>query len=267
VFVTQLCHPDVVMYLLAVKSLARFLPPARVYVLDDTSLTARDRDVLASHVPGLELSSIASVKNTTCPAGGTWERLLFIADLPGSAYAIQLDADTLTLRPPREVRRCVEDGVSFTLGTGQGRAIVPASEAARMVREVATSVDRHVQILAEQKLDELPGAATLRYVRGNSGFAGFGPAAGRRAAIEAFSASMAALLGPAKWAEWGSEQVTSNFVIANSPGAEVLPYPVYGYHHPGRSGAESVLVHYMGTYRFAGGAYLADAREVIRELG
>src|SRR4029077_20682988 len=69
VFVTQLCHDDLLMYLLAVKSLARFLAPARVCVLDDTSLTAGDRDVLARHVPGVELSSITSVKNTACPAG------------------------------------------------------------------------------------------------------------------------------------------------------------------------------------------------------
>lgn len=266
-FVTQLCHPDLVMYLLAVKSLARFLAPGRVCVLDDTSLTVRDRDVLARHVPGIELSSITSVKNTACPAGGTWERLLFIADLPGSVYAIQLDADTLTLKPPRDVQRCVEDGTSFTLGTAQGRTIVPASEAARMVRAIATPADRHVQILAEQKLDALPGVASLSYVRGNSGFAGFAPAPGRRAGIEQFSASMSALVGPAKWAEWGSEQVTSNYVIANAPRAEVLPYPRYGYHHPGRSGADSVLVHYMGSYRFRDGTYLAEAREVIRELG
>ena len=267
VFVTQLCHVDLIMYLLAVKSLARFLRPARVHVLDDTSLTARDCDVLARHIPGLALSSIASVKNTACPAGGTWERLLYIADLPGATYAIQLDADTLTLRPPREVERCVEEAVSFTLGTAQGQVIVPATEASHAVRQLATPADRHVQILAEQKLAALPGVASLRYVRGNSGFAGFAPATGRRAIIEAFSASMSGLLGPAKWAEWGSEQVTSNFVVANAAGARVLPYPRYGYHHPARSRAESVLVHYMGSYRFRGGTYLAEAREVVRELG
>src|SRR4029077_6859646 len=120
-------------------------------------------------------------------AGGTWERLLFIADLADSTYAIQLDADTLTLRPPEEVRRCVAETVSFTLGTAQGRSIIRASEAARIVREIATPGDRHVQVLAEQKLGELPGVAELSYVRGNSGFAGFGPGPARRATIEAFS--------------------------------------------------------------------------------
>ncbi|MFB3064989.1 MAG: hypothetical protein ACE10D_00610, partial [Planctomycetota bacterium] len=38
--VTQLCHADVFMYLVAIHSLARHVTPRRVVVLDDESLTA-----------------------------------------------------------------------------------------------------------------------------------------------------------------------------------------------------------------------------------
>src|SRR5262245_21872382 len=34
--VTELCHRDILMYLLAVKSLARFIPNRKVFILDDT---------------------------------------------------------------------------------------------------------------------------------------------------------------------------------------------------------------------------------------
>src|SRR2546422_639587 len=84
VLVTQLCHRDVSMYLLAIKSLARFIRPKRVFVVDDMSLTDHDKSQLRRHVPSITIVPITSVENTVCPKGGCWERLLFISDLASS---------------------------------------------------------------------------------------------------------------------------------------------------------------------------------------
>ena len=55
-------------------------------------------------------------------------------------------------------------------------------------------------------------------------FAGFAPSGEGRRIAEAFSREATALLGAERWAQWGSEQVTSNFVIANQPDPLLLPY-------------------------------------------
>lgn len=84
----------------------------------------------------------------------------------------------------------------------------------------------HVQNLAEQQFCKLRNYKKLRYLRGCSGFAGFSKGSFSRSNVEEFSEEMEGVLGKI-WLNWGSEQVTSNFIIANSPNACVLPYPKY----------------------------------------
>ena len=168
--VTQLCHADVFMYLVAIHSLTRYVTPRRVVVLDDGSLTAADHDTLRGQVEGLDIRSIADVANPACPSGGTWERLLTIADLVPEGYVIQVDADTLTFAEPSEVLQCVRESKSFTLGTHLGRTVISMEEASRNAQEMKGG---HIQVLAESLFHKLPDAARLRYIRGNSGFAGF----------------------------------------------------------------------------------------------
>ena len=52
---------------------------------------------------------------------------------------------------------------------------------------------------------------------------------------------MTAELG-SRWTEWGTEQVTSNYVVANSPEAMVLPYPKYACFDLNMDPAESVFL-------------------------
>ena len=53
---------------------------------------------------------------------------------------------------------------------------------------------------------------------------------------------MEAILGTS-WFEWGSEQVASNFVVANSPNPIVLPLPTYSCFGPSELGyRESILL-------------------------
>ncbi len=265
-FVSQVCHRDIAMYLLAVKSLARHVRPKMVFVLDDTSLTQRDKEILRRHIQPIEILPVTSVANSNCPKGGCWERLLFISDKVPTAYVVQVDSDTLTLGTPQAVQQHIDANRSFTLGEWRGQKIVSAREAARSVKDHVTNGSAHVQMVSEAHLDRLEFYQEAKYIRGSAGFAGFARASLCRDAVECFSGSMAQLIGENKWSEWGSEQVTSNFVVANTYGAEVLPFPEYCFHSPEFDVEPATFVHFIGSYRFHGGRYARLARRVIAQL-
>ncbi|MCA1661415.1 MAG: hypothetical protein LC648_04365, partial [Novosphingobium sp.] len=127
----------------------------------------------------------------------------------------------------------------------------------------------HVQAAIERVLDQvaISGREGLRYVRGCSGFAGFAPSGDGRTLAELFSREAERLLGSARWAEWGSEQVTSNFVIANEPEAMLLPYERYFNFWNAGVPADARFVHFVGTYRHHGGAYAQATAQAIAALG
>jgi hypothetical protein len=124
----------------------------------------------------------------------------------------------------------------------------------------------HVQLVAEANMDRVVSDEPLRYVRGCSAFAGFGKSSFSRTTVERLSSRLASAIGPAKWNEWGSEQVTSCLVVANTPGGKVLPFSEYCYHRPELEMEGRTFIHFMGTYRFRLGRYSQLATRVIREL-
>ena len=68
-----------------------------------------------------------------------------------------------------------------------------------------------------------------------------------------------------KWAEWGSEQVMSNIVVANIPNAIVLPHPKYADCHKMKADVTE-FIHFIGSCRFDGGNYGRLAAQVIATL-
>lgn len=255
-------------YLVAVKSLHAQLQRGRVVILDDGSLTAADKAVLARQLDHPRIIPIAAVVTGPCPQGGTWERLLTILDLRQDAYVIQLDSDTVTLEPVPEIADAIAAARSFTLRGGTDAEVLPLAEVSARARATAGPGRVHVQSAIEQAMEQLaiPGHADLRYARGCSGFAGFAPAGTGRSLAEAFSAEAERLITRQRWEEWGSEQVTSNFVIANDPGAVLLPYDRYMNYWNEPVAPGTSFAHFVGTYRFHGGAYAAAARQVIAAL-
>ena len=259
-------------YLLAIKSLHAQLRRGRVVILDDGSLTEADRQVLARHLGNPRIIPIASVEVGPCPRGGTWERLLTILDLRQDAYVIQLDSDTVTLGPVPEIEAAITQGHSFTLRGAEDSELLPLPEVSARSRAAAagnTSGRVHVQSAIEQAMEQLqiPGRTGLRYARGCSGFAGFAPGRDGRALAEAFSQEADRLVGRAKWSEWGSEQVTSNFVIANDPGAMLLRYDRYMNYWAEPDLGDAAFAHFLGTCRFDRGMYRQVAAQVIAALG
>ena len=264
VVVSQIQHKDVLMFLLALKSFTRRVRPRAVYVIDDGSLSAKDRAKLQEHVPGLTLLELAEFRSAACPSGGTWERLLAISALVQDHYVIQLDSDTLTVGAIDEVHHAVADGNAFALGTWNNQKIETMRERCDTARKLVTQAASHAQVVAEANFDKLDGFESLRYVRGCSGFAGFSRRSFTRQFVETISAQMRAAIGD-KWNEWGSEQVMSNIVVANIRGAAVLPHPKYADCHKMKAGVTE-FIHFIGSCRFVGGDYARLGAQVIATL-
>ncbi|WP_340587386.1 hypothetical protein [Erythrobacter alti] len=255
-------------YLVAVKSLWGELQRGRVAILDDGTLTAQDRAILAHHCGDPEIMRISDVVLGEFPAGGTWERLLTILDRRGSEYWIQLDSDTVTISPVDEVAEAIARNRSFVF-LGE----VEASDGPLPLAEfhqrfcARGAVHDHVQSRIETSLDQVDEARGWKYVRGCSGFAGFAATGSGRALASAFLTEIKGMIGEKDVTIWGTEQVTSNFLLANENSPVVLPYDRYLNYWAEDWGKDASFVHFVGTHRHDNGAYVRASLQAIERLG
>ncbi len=258
-------------YLVAVKSFRHHLGMGRIVILDDGSLTEDDERTLAHHCGSPRILRIADVDTGLCPQGGTWERLLTVLDLRAEDYVIQLDSDTVTLGDVAEVRAAIAANDSFLFLGGpdaEERGIEPLPDyVAHRYPNGPVDEPAHMQILVESRLVGLPDADRRLYVRGCAGFAGFargGPSG--RAEATRFSTAATRLVGDTIWWRWGSEQVTSNVLLANEPGARLLPYHRYCNYWLQRVTGDERLVHFVGTHRYSDATYRRMTVRAIEQL-
>jgi hypothetical protein len=263
-FVSMVCHTDVERYLLALKSIYRHIRAGAALVIDDGTLDDGDRATIARHVPLCSFVPVSTIDTGPCPQGGTWERLLYAIDLTRTNYVIQIDSDTLTQAPVPEVIEAWRANRSWTLGTDVGQTLRPASEVAAMVRSWPQQPPT-IGMIAEMTIGEEPHLAMTKYIHGSSGFAGFARGAHDRGLLYTFSRQMQAHLG-VRWSEWGTEQIASNWAIANAPDAAVLPFDRYASFEPWVDPHTRAFLHFIGTYRYDRGIYAAMARKVIAAL-
>jgi hypothetical protein len=255
-------HRDLLMYLAAVKSLARFLPSPGVVALDDGSLTADDIAALKHHLPGIRFVRGPDVDTGRVPADLMWQRLFWSLKLAEHAYVIQLDSDTLALARPDALLDAIAAGNSFILGTSECRAIesIPARAAA-----VANIASRNIQITAERAMINLPEATERRYIRGSAGLYGLAPGHVHRDDAETLFLEMDKLTA-GRFIEYGSEQFAANYLVANAPRALALPFPTYAVHDIRDDLTGAIFLHFIGSFRFHNGIYVRAARAVIAEL-
>lgn len=254
---------DVHSYLVAVKSFAHFLNPQRVVVVCDPSIDDGDRAILRRHVPHIELRNADEFVHPHIPRGGTWERLFAIAGLVEDNYVVQLDADTLTVKPVPEVLAAIQAQSGFVIGEMPDTPI----RSLAATRENALPWLRpgaHIQAIAETEMAMVGLPEDARYIRGCSGFTGFPRAPGMRAAMTDFSRRMTDKLGE-DWKRWGTEQVTSNYLVSNAAGTRPLPYPKYG--TPDCASAETAFLHFIGSMRFINNKYERTSRHAIDMIG
>lgn len=259
--VSLVSHRDVLLYIAAIKTFYARLGRGRITVLDDGSLTARDLARLSQHIDTLRVVPISQIPTGRCPRGGCWERILYIADASPRSYVIQLDADTVTTSAIPEVITHLEQNHSFVLGTSYNQAWMSFEAAAALAEGLQGS---HIQLASERLLKHINVPSARRYARGCAGFSGFAQGSVTRQSIEAFSCEMEHHLGR-RWHEWGTEQVTSNVMIAHSQQAHILPFPKYS-GFEGTTSADVAFHHFYGTYRFTGSTYVALVRAAAERL-
>lgn len=246
---SQIREKDLLMYLLAVKSFCRWHQPARVTLLTDGRFSESGIRILREHVPGITVEAHVKYRNTNCPIGGTWERLLGLVTHAADMFTIQLDADTVTRARLEAVASCILHGRAFTLGSLQGQRLCPAVQASQRAKDSIAKGDHHVQVLSESKLDQFMPEQAIKYVRGCSGFTGIGPSATTVDVVAQWARVLGRLVG-SRWREWGTEQFMSNLVIANIEGSVVLPHPAYAT-CPNISEEGTVFAHMAGFCRFS----------------
>lgn len=262
-FVSMVSHSDLLNYIMAIKSIYRFFKMGRITIIDDGSLTTSDSDVLDRHIDHFTVLKAEQVNTSPCPSGGCWERLLTICSLAKDYYVIQVDSDLLAVAPISEIVDAYRDNVAFTQSGGGGHKIVDAKQAASFAH---TQSGSHVQTFAERALASLPASAGQRYVRGSAGFSGFPRGYSFESSVKDFSIFMSQALGAEKWREWGSEQVASNYIVANCPGSFVLDSDRYLLHWADCNLKEPALIHFVGAFRYHFDTYRRYARRVNSEL-
>ncbi len=263
---TQLQHKDVLLALIALKTFSAHVPIGSFHVLNDGSLTSGDISLLRSHFKEVMFHGMDAAKNSCCPTGGCWERLLTIAELVKENYVIQLDSDTLALDKLPEIIDCIHSNRSFVIGTWDNQTIESMAERREQANKAASGSagKLHIQITAESNFDKLVRFNELRYVRGCAGFTGFAKQSFSLSFVEEISGQMSNALGD-RWREWGSEQVMSNIVVANTKDCYVLPHPKYCDCTKIKHG-ETVFIHFIGSCRFSGRTYARLAKNATSRL-
>ncbi|MBP0445152.1 hypothetical protein J8J14_10205 [Roseomonas sp. SSH11] len=260
--VSMVSPRHVPMYLLSIKAFYRRVGRGKVVAIVDRDTPASVLQTLRDHVRGIEFQILEDIDVGPCQRGGTWERILWILDRARHEYVVQLDCDVLAVAPDiNEVVNCLENGTAFTMA--DGHQIVSMAEAAAFAHELEGD---YIGEVSERLFGLYPGHEQLRYVRGSSGLAGFAPGGFPREELHRFHVEMEKQVGAARWREWGTEQCASNFAVANTPGAIVLPYPAYASFHPNGPRAETKCFHFIGSYRFDDDFFSKRGREEIEAL-
>jgi uncharacterized protein YbaR (Trm112 family) len=263
--VSMVENKDVQMYILAIKALYRRLKRGKIVAIIDSDMPQSSRKLIREHLGNVEFVLLDSIDTGSCQRGGTWERVLFCVDRSATDYVIQIDADVLCFGPIEEVLQCIEQNSAFTIAEG-----IPIQPLTNWVEKGIARGQDHIVTAFEVKALEFPDAARWLYVRGSSGFAGFARGGITRAVLEEFHAGGAKVHG-ARWTEWGTEQLASNFAVANSPRAVALPYPKYATWEPEYAAfqkngitADMSALHFIGVFRFDLGVFPKLAN---REIG
>lgn len=262
--VSMVRHIDLIMYLIAIKSFYRYLNYGEIVVINDGTLTTKDLQILKYHVSPSQVVDINDIRPMKTPAYVSWKRLSLIVDYIRDHYVIQLDSDTMTTNEIPEVSDCVKNNNNFILGTSLGIKIETMKDFFERAKSMKKS-DK-VQRVAEMNLSKIPDFEQLKYIRGTGAFVGFVKNSFTRGQVEDFSQKMEDIIG-SKWHEWGSEQVTVNYITANLSDIIVLPYPKYSGYYPEIEVPyeRSSFLHFTGLNRFRNGFYLKTAKKFIKD--
>ena len=260
--VTMVAKFDVSMYLLSMKSFYSRVGFGMIVVIIDQDMPDISRRLLKEHIPGIRMVILEDIDPDPCQRGGTWERLVYVVGLSEQNYVIQIDCDTLTIGEDlHEVIECINNNVAFAYADNNWsiKSLLDYSH------ESAEITSNYVGILLEQTFATWTNAEALKYVRASSGFAGFAKGGASVDLLHCFHAQMRQSLLD-RWRDWGTEQAGSNFIIANTPGAIILPYPSYATFPLPTANERAKFFHFIGSNRFDGLFFARQGRRIIDHL-
>jgi hypothetical protein len=261
--ISMISTRDIPMYLLAMKSFYTRLGGGKIIAIIDRDMPAESRAILTQHFRGIQFLILEDIDVGKIQRGGTWERLLTLVRQSEKEYVIQIDADILTVGNIDEIIECVQQNRSFTMN---GQTGFPIWDIEQSIAEGHKSPSDHCSIAFERALAQYPDKAGKYYVRGSSGLVGLAKGCFSAPDLEQFHVTMTQIMGK-RWLEWGTEQVGSNWVVANSPNnALVLPYPKYANFFPALPRHKSNALHFIGTYRYDEGHFAKLGQVEIQRL-
>lgn len=262
--VSLVCHRDVDRYLISIKSVYHYLGEGEIVVLNDGTLTPQDIATLDHHLDGPRYYHVDEIDTGACPTYICWKRLFLILDLCQDDYVIQVDSDIVAQGPIDEAIDAVANEEAFIIVNRQNPGRIRLADMPAWLSQKGWQQD-NLQLNAERSFAGFPDAESRYYARGTAAFVGFPRQCATREQVEQFSRYIESQVGP-EWRTWGSEQTTTNYVIANAPKLRFLEYPRYLNHMPNLAAEQGALVHYFGSHRYDHGRYGRAARRAIRQL-
>lgn len=263
ILVSQLHPRDLYGYLVAIKSVLYSFDRAAVLVVCD-GLTSGHKKTLADHIPQIQFQDIADVHYTGLQKEGTWERLVTLIRESQHRYAMQVDSDILALDRLDTVLDYIHSGVSFALTDRKTTGYQSLTAASQWIADHEKD-SPHIQYLIESNLHHFPRADERQYIKATSAFTGFAKGSANLDQLIEFSEDAEKIAG-GRWQEWGSEQISSNYLVANTPTHALLPRPAYVNHTPHESLDGAKLIHFFGTHRHYQGRYRRMAAQIINKL-
>jgi hypothetical protein len=263
--VSQLHHSAIYMGVMALVSFIESIGlKVKLELLDDGSLTEKDKALLNRTFDNPNLTHINKINLEGCPSGGTWERLCHILELCANSYVVQVDSDTFSSGGLKQVRENILHNKAFTIVGEHWQKPISPVEMSNLARSWN---GEHVQVMAESLFDQLRSIKMNKYIRGCSAFAGFPKGCNLRESLSSFSHEMESNLGENKWRQWGSEQLSSNVMISLCDPSEALPWPEYqNFGFPwikGFNQSSYELIHFIGSNRYAKGVYSRRLKQFL----
>ncbi len=192
--------------MVALKSLWRPLQRGRVALLDNGSLTAEDRAVLAHHFADPEILRADAVQLGTFPAGQGWESLLTMLERRGGEYWLRVAHDCVTLGDVPEVGGAI----------GANRSLADIAAEAYAEQPLP---------FAEAFHSDLPNIDRWRYLDAGGGLTGLAAGQGGRAIAEA-ALALLPKPGPDLTVSKVARRATG-FIVANETAPVCLPRALY----------------------------------------
>ncbi len=260
---SMLCKRDLYQYLVAINSLFQYAVPKQVIIVNDGSLGNAEISKIINACPAAKIVPIEDFRIDGLPRGGCWERIVAVSEFSKQEYIVQMDADTLFMSRPDEMINAIAQSRSFALPTESGTEVKNAAECIDFAVKRKQEGVSHIQIDAEASLGIMGDVQTIKYIRACAGFAGYAPGALTLEKLLKVSTGFQSLFKE-RWNDWGTEQFTSNFILANDSSVYVLP--IEKYDSVDKFKPELSFVHFIGCFRFDKGIYVRESCKIIKKI-